>query len=149
MNSTNKRKEAVTSKEKPVTKKKFSQGRKRWNKRLKLEHKQNDQESEDNDVFPITETNIVFNSLKVAQYFGNAPYPICYPGLSNLDKVYNLEKEWTSVPISSWDRVSTKENKILVDISSRDILIEALIREARSGDTDYLGLTEIPPDFLS
>ncbi|CAG8579498.1 1763_t:CDS:2, partial [Scutellospora calospora] len=47
------------------------------------------------------------------------------------------------------DRVSTKENKILVDISSRDILIEVLIREARYSNTNYLGLTEIPSDFLS
>ena len=60
-----------------------------------------------------------------------------------------MEKEWTSIPISSWDRVSTKENKISVDISSWDTLIETLIREARSIDTDHLGLSEIPLDFLS
>jgi hypothetical protein len=71
MSTINKRKEeAITSEEMPATKKKFSRGaRKRWNKRLKLERKQNDQELEDNDVLPITnpstEFNIVFNPLKV------------------------------------------------------------------------------------
>jgi len=60
-----------------------------------------------------------------------------------------LEKEWTSVPLCLSDRVSSKENKTQQNISIRDLLIETLIKEARSdSDDSSFRLAEIPEDFF-
>jgi hypothetical protein len=60
-----------------------------------------------------------------------------------------LKKEWTSVPLCLSDRVFSKENKTQQNISIRDLLIEILIKEARSdSDNSSFRLVEIPEDFF-
>ena len=60
-----------------------------------------------------------------------------------------MEKEWTSVPLCLSDRVSSKENRTLQNISLRDLLIETLIKEARSdSDDSSFRLDEIPEEFF-
>ncbi|CAG8797615.1 27941_t:CDS:2, partial [Racocetra persica] len=58
-------------------------------------------------------------------------------------------REWTSVLLCSSDRVSSKKNKTRYDISARELLVETLIREAKSSDSNSLELPEISSNFLS
>ncbi|CAG8806989.1 19875_t:CDS:2, partial [Racocetra persica] len=69
--------------------------------------------------------------------------------ISANDNIYYLEREWTSIPLCSSDRISTKKNKTRYDISARELLIETLIREAKSSDSNSFELSEIPSNFLS
>ncbi|CAG8830711.1 14243_t:CDS:2, partial [Racocetra persica] len=58
-------------------------------------------------------------------------------------------RKWTSIPLCSSDRVSTKKNKAWYDISAKELLIETLIREAKSSDSNSFELPEILSNFLS
>ncbi len=65
-------------------------------------------------------------------------------GLSTNDKVYYLEKLWTSVSLCSTDRIS---KKIQHKISTRDLLIESLLRK-KELQSNSLGSVKIPSNFL-
>ena len=54
-----------------------------------------------------------------------------------------------SIPLHPSDRKSSKETKTQQGISTKELLIETLIREARTVSDTYLNLIEIPLDFLA
>ncbi|CAG8748344.1 7739_t:CDS:2, partial [Racocetra persica] len=69
--------------------------------------------------------------------------------ISANDNIYYLEREWTSISLCSSDWVLTKKNKTWYDISAGELLIETLIREAKSSNSNSFKLPEIPSNFLS
>src|SRR2546423_15111161 len=73
-----------------------------------------------------------------------------YPtrGLCTKDKVRYVDEEWTSVPLSPLDCVSTAKNKFKHEVTTRDLLVETLIREAKKEKNNSYELSEIPQDFL-
>ncbi|RHZ89981.1 hypothetical protein Glove_9g86 [Diversispora epigaea] len=93
----------------------------RYNKKRKLEKKQNSTLPAD-DIEPvlITTNNIFFD-----------PNQWATRGLSTSDKIYYIEEKWKSVFLSSLDCVASNVNKISKKIYTRELLIEILIREAK------------------
>lgn len=68
------------------------------------------------------------------------------------DKISYLEEEWRSLPLSPLDCISTAKinNKIQHKITTLDLLVETLIREAKlAKNITSEQLFEIPYDFLS
>jgi hypothetical protein len=66
--------------------------------------------------------------------------------LCTSDKINYIENEWSSIPLCASDRISSNEVKTKYDITTRDLLIETLIREARLNNASVL---EIPLKFLT
>ena len=56
-----------------------------------------------------------------------------YPtrGLCTKDKVCYVNEEWTSVPLRPSDCISTAKNKFQHEVTTQDLLVETLIREAQ------------------
>ena len=76
-----------------------------------------------------------------------------YPtrGLCTKDKVRYVDEEWISVPLRPLDCISTAKNKFQHEVTTQDLLVETLIREAQKekNDSDELyELSEIPQDFF-
>jgi hypothetical protein len=65
------------------------------------------------------------------------------------DKINYLENEWKSVPILPSDRVSTSKNKFRHEISTRVLITETLIREAKAPKNDVYDSFEIPSSKFS
>ncbi|KAF0424066.1 calnexin independence factor cif1 [Gigaspora margarita] len=115
------------------------QARTRKNKKLRRGQKQT--EMPDVDI-PLVTDDIVFDPSRHRTQSAARK-------ISTNDSIYYLEREWTSIPLCFSDRVSSKKNKTWYDISARELLIEILISEAKSSDSNSLGLPEIPSNFLS
>ena len=67
------------------------------------------------------------------------------------DKVRYVDEEWTSVPLRPSDCISTAKDKFQHEVTTQDLLVETLIREAQKekNDSDELyELSEIPQDFF-
>ncbi|KAF0517618.1 calnexin independence factor cif1 [Gigaspora margarita] len=118
------------------------QARMRKNKKLRHDQKQTEMLCELNIDIPLITDDIIFDPSR--HRIQSATRKI-----STKDSIYYLEREWTSIPLCSSDRISTKKNKTRYDISARELLIETLIREAKSSDSNSLELVEIPLNFLS
>nr|CAG8625078.1 2038_t:CDS:2 [Entrophospora candida] len=86
------------------------------------------------------ELDIIFDPLKHRTQFATR-------GLCTYDKIYYIEKEWTSVPLCISDCVSSKESKAQQNVSTQDLFIETLFWEAKLGD-DNLDSYGIPLKFL-
>ena len=76
-----------------------------------------------------------------------------YPtrGLCTKDKVRYVDEEWTSVPLRPSDCISTAKDKFQHEVTTQDLLVKILIREAQKekNDSDELyELFEIPQDFF-
>jgi len=76
-----------------------------------------------------------------------------YPtrGLCTKDKVRYVDEEWISVPLRPSDCISTAKDKFQHEVTTQDLLVETLIREAQKekNDSDELyKLSEIPQDFV-
>ena len=76
-----------------------------------------------------------------------------YPtrGLCTKDKVRYIDEEWSSVPLRPSDCISTAKDKFQHEVTTQDLLVETLIREAQKekNDSDELyELSEIPQDFF-
>src|SRR2546429_1127303 len=69
-------------------------------------------------------------------------------GLCTKDKVRYIDEEWTSVPLSPLDCISTVKDKFQHEVTTRDLLVETLIREAKKEKNNSYELSEIPQDFL-
>ncbi|KAF0509105.1 calnexin independence factor cif1 [Gigaspora margarita] len=134
--STNKRKEEN------IETRLSRQARMRKNKKLRHDQKQTEMLCELNIDIPLITDDIIFDPSR--HRIQSATRKI-----STKDSIYYLEREWTSIPLCSSDRISTKKNKTRYDISARELLIEALIREAKSSDSNSLELVGIPLNFLS
>ncbi|KAF0431634.1 calnexin independence factor cif1 [Gigaspora margarita] len=134
--STNKRKEEN------IETKLSRQARMRKNKKLRHDQKQTEMLCELNIDIPLITDDIIFDPSR--HRIQSATRKI-----STKDSIYYLEREWTSIPLCSSDRISTKKNKTRYDISARELLIETLIREAKSSDSNSLELLKIPLNFLS
>ncbi len=59
-----------------------------------------------------------------------------------------MKKKWISIPLSPLDCVSTAKIKIQYEITTKDLLIETLIRKAKIVKSNTYELFEIPFDFL-
>ena len=76
-----------------------------------------------------------------------------YPtrGLCTKDKVRYVDEEWTSVPLRPSDCISTAKDKFQHEVTTQDLLVETLIREAqkeKNNSDELYELSEIPQDFL-
>ncbi|KAF0474744.1 calnexin independence factor cif1 [Gigaspora margarita] len=142
--STNKRKgETVISQNAQPTETKLSrQARTRKNKKLRHDQKQTKMLCELGIDIPLITDDIIFDPSRHRIQFATRK-------ISTKDSIYYLEKEWTSIPLCSSDRVSSKKNQTQYDILARELLIETLIREAKSSNGNSLELLEIPSNFLS
>ncbi|KAF0526033.1 calnexin independence factor cif1 [Gigaspora margarita] len=69
-------------------------------------------------------------------------------GLCTKDKIYYIEKKWKSVPLCPLDSISTTNIKAIHEMSTIDLLVEILIREAKKNN-NTLDLFEIPAEFLA
>jgi len=76
-----------------------------------------------------------------------------YPtrGLCTKNKVRYVDEEWISVPLRPSDCISTAKDKFQHEVTTQDLLVETLIREAQKekNDSDELyELSEIPQNFF-
>ncbi|RHZ57143.1 hypothetical protein Glove_393g23 [Diversispora epigaea] len=112
----------------------------RYNKKRKLEKKQNSTLPAD-DIEPvlITTNNIFFDPNQHRTQWATR-------GLSTSDKIYYIEKKWKSVSLSPLDCVASNVNKISKKIYIRELLIEILIREAKivNNEIPYLPFKFLP-----
>ncbi|KAF0420317.1 calnexin independence factor cif1 [Gigaspora margarita] len=142
--STNKRKgETVISQNAQPTETKLSkQAHTRKNKKLRHNQKQTKMLCELGIDIPLITDDIIFDPSRHRIQFATRK-------ISTKDSIYYLEKEWTSIPLCSSNQVSSKKNQTRHDILARELLIETLIREAKSSNGNSLELLEILSNFLS
>ena len=132
--------QASTNK-RPTETKLSRQSRTRKNKKLRRDQKQPEILRELDIDIPLIADDIIFDPSR------HRIQPATRISIN--DSIYYLEREWTSIPLCSLDRISSKKNKTRYDISARELLVETLIREAKSSNSNSFELLEIPPDFLS
>ncbi|KAF0532736.1 calnexin independence factor cif1 [Gigaspora margarita] len=115
----------------------------RHNKKRKLEKEQNSTLSRDYNIsrpiFPLITSDIIFDPNRHWTQHATR-------GLCTRDKIYYIENEWKSVPLCPLDRISLGGVKICKEISAKDLLVDMLIREARSANN--IELSDVPSNFL-
>ncbi|KAF0442576.1 calnexin independence factor cif1 [Gigaspora margarita] len=141
--STNKRKgETVILQNAQPTETKLSrQAHTCKNKKLRHDQKQTKMLCELGIDIPLITDDIIFDLSRHRIQFATQK-------ISTKDSIYYLEKEWTGISLCSSDQVSSKKNQTWYDISARELLIETLIREAKSSNGNSLELLKIPLNFF-